>query len=63
MIEFQRLSLWDRIAELLLPARRAERDRRTREAIRYLVMNPSAPCVIGGMLVADGFGGSPLETE
>jgi len=60
MLCFTQRTFMDSIKRLW-PAYRREQDRRTYEAIRYLVEHPDAPCKIGGVLIHDGYGGSPIE--
>lgn len=61
MISMQRMGAWDWLMEVFVPARRRERERKTREYIRFLVMNPSEPCVIGGHYIPHGYGGTDAE--
>ena len=62
MIHFERMTMLDQFLELLIPSRRRERERKTREYIRFLVMSPDEPCVIAGRLIPNGHGGNDAET-
>lgn len=61
MICFERRIFGEAIRRLWPPYRR-EQDRRTYEAIKFLVENPRAPCIVGGVLIPDGYGDvGPLD--
>lgn len=47
---------------MLWPPYRLQREAETREAIRWLVANPDAPCRIGGELIANGYGAQSATT-
>lgn len=55
MIAFRPMNLAERIKRLW-PAYRHRRDEEMREAIKWLIQNPDAPCTIDGHLVKDGYG-------
>lgn len=55
MITFKEMSLAERIKRLW-PSYRRRRDAEMKEAIRYLVKHPEAPCVIGTTFIAHGYG-------
>jgi hypothetical protein len=50
MIELRRRTPWERLARLWPPYRR-QSDEALRAAIRQLVDDPAAPCVIDGQLI------------
>jgi hypothetical protein len=55
MITFKERTLLDSIKRLW-PSIRRKQDAELKEAIRYLVKHPEAPCVIGSYFVANGYG-------
>lgn len=55
MIAFTERSMLENIKRLW-PAYRRRRDAEMREAIRELVANPSAPCMIDGAYIPNGYG-------
>ena len=56
MVELKRLSVWERLLCRFSKKRRQRHDDATREAIRWLVEHPEAPCMIGGTVIPDGYG-------
>lgn len=59
MISLQRRSLFDNVLRLF-PSYRRRQDGALREAIRLLMENTSAPCVIGDVLISDDLGSAPF---
>lgn len=59
MIAFQPMSLTERVKRFFSPAYRRRRDAEMKEAIRELVKNPDAPCMIDGVIIPNGYGESP----
>jgi hypothetical protein len=57
MISFKEMSLWEKLAIRLFPARRRKYEKELREAIEYLMDHPEAPCAIEGTVIPNGFGG------
>ena len=66
MMVFTERTFMDSIRRLWPPYRH-EQDRRTYDAIRFLCEHPEAPCVVGGVLIPNGYGGNhrprPSERE
>ncbi len=58
MIAFRRITLLERIKRLS-PSYRRKREEAMKEALRYLVKNPSEPCMVEGGLIPDGYGYKP----
>lgn len=56
MITFSRRSLLEEIKYKIFPSYRKEVDAKTKEAIRFLVSHPEAPCVVEGYLIPHGYG-------
>lgn len=56
MIVLKRLTLRDRLMELLFPRLRHIRVDQTEKAIRILMANPEEPCVIDKWLLPNGLG-------
>ena len=56
MISFKRLSYFDHFKRMWPPYRR-RKDAELKEAIRYLVQHPEAPCMINDIgIIPNGFG-------
>jgi len=55
MIIFKKRTLLESILNLWPPRKKRE-EKRTMEAIKYLIDNPAAPCVVNGYLIPHGYG-------
>lgn len=55
---FERISLLERLKRLS-PAYRRKKEQEAKEAIRWLVEHPEAPCFVNGVPVPDGYGPPP----
>lgn len=60
MIEFRERTLTESIKRLWPPYRR-RRGAEMKEAIRKLVADPNAPCVVEGTFIPDGYGAYEMK--
>lgn len=61
MHTFRKRTIFESLLMLWPPYRR-QREEATREAIRWIVANPNAPCRIGSELIANGYGAQSTTT-
>ena len=55
MIAFNRMSFLERAKRFVSSEYRDKKERESKEAIRWLVKNPSAPCSIEGIVIDNGY--------
>ena len=63
MTELRRLTVKDKLLEWIFPELRRIREEQIDKALRILMAEPEAPCVIDGWLVPDGLGTPPRRIE
>jgi hypothetical protein len=51
MIQFSRMSLWQRLLLAVVPGRRVRYEKELRAVIEYLLKHPEEDCVIDGKLI------------
>ena len=56
MIGLKRITPWQAFIKRVFPARRRKCEAGLREAMRWLMEHPEAPCAIDGVVIPNGYG-------
>jgi hypothetical protein len=54
MICLNERSLWESFRRFISPKYKAKKDAELLEALRYLLANPDAPCIVAGTFIPNG---------